>query len=332
MVGRQRTLAYAAFLAVCLLWSTTYLGIKVALETIPPFLLGGTRFLVSGTLLALLIRTRGAGLPKPAAWPTFALVGLLLLGVGNGGVMFAEQVVSSGMAAVMVATTPFWMVGIGALLPRGERITRRILGGLVLGFAGVLLLAWPDLRDGAASGSLGGLLALEVACAGWATGTILAKRRHTDQNPFGAAAIQMLAGGAAMLLLSMMLGEWRAVTLTARSATALVYLTIAGSLVGFACYVYAVRHLPVSTVSLYAYVNPVIAVGLGALLLSEPVTLAMILAMLLILAGMGVVSAPSGSAAVRALRWRKPQPVGAGNDKGAAVPQVVGETLRACEK
>jgi drug/metabolite transporter (DMT)-like permease len=177
------------------------------------------------------------------------------------------------------------------------------------------------------------LLALEVACAGWAAGTILAKRRHTDQNPFGAAAIQMLAGGAAMLVLSMMLGEWRAVTFTARSATALVYLTIAGSLVGFACYVYAVRHLPVSTVSLYAYVNPVIAVGLGALLLSEPVTLVMILAMILILAGMAVVSAPSGSAAARALRWRKPQPVRPGNETTeAAVPQVVGETLRACEK
>ncbi|MPZ18670.1 MAG: EamA family transporter [Luteitalea sp.] len=333
MVGRERKLAYAAFLAVCLIWSTTYLGIKIALETIPPFLLGGTRFVVSGMILVLLVRARGVSLPRPSTWPSFALAGLLLLGVGNGGVMFAEQVVSSGMAAVTVATTPFWMVGIGALVPHGERITRRAVAGLILGFIGVLLLAGADLQAGMTSGSLSGLLTLEVACAGWAAGTVLSKRRHTDQNPFGAAAIQMLAGGAVMLLLSTVLGEWRLVSFTARTVTALVYLTIAGSLVGFACYVYALRHLPVSTVSLYAYVNPVLAVALGALLLSEPVTLTMILAMILILAGMAVVSAPGGSAAVRALWWRKPQPVRqAQTDSSAAVPQVVGETLRVCEK
>jgi drug/metabolite transporter (DMT)-like permease len=321
MAGRQRTLAYAAFLAVCLLWSTTYLGIKVALETIPPFLLGGMRFVTSGLLLVLLMRARGVSLPRPATWPIFALAGLLLLGVGNGGVMFAEQVVSSGMAAVTVATTPFWMVGIGALLPRGERITRRALAGLILGFVGVLLLARPDLQAGASSGALGGLLTLEVACAGWAAGTVLSKRRHTDQDPFGAAAIQMLAGGGAMLLLSIVLGEWHVVSFTTRTAIALVYLTIAGSLVGFGCYVYALRYLPVSTVSLYAYVNPVIAVALGALLLGEPVTLTMVLAMILILTGMAVVSAFGGSGGVRALRWRKPQPVRAQKDSSAAVPE-----------
>lgn len=290
MASRERTLAYIAFLMVCLLWGTTYLGIKVSLETVPPFLLGGLRFLTAGTLLTLVLRLRGVRLPPVASWPTLALVGLLLLGVGNGGVIIAEQSVSSGLAAVVVALTPFWMVGIESLLPGGERLTRRVIGGLVLGFTGVLLLARPDLGSGAVSNSsVAGLLILQVASIGWATGTVVGKRRVRDQNLFAASAVQMLVAGAAMTVIGTALGEWQVLTFTPRSAAAMTYLTTAGSL-GFACYVYALRHLPVSTVSLYAYANPVIAVLLGALALGEQVTLTMIAAMGLILVGMPLVS------------------------------------------
>src|SRR5688572_4525823 len=133
---------------VCVVWGTTYLGIRIALESIPPMLIGGLRFTIAGGLLAAFLRLRGYRLPAPREWSSLAMLGCLMLGMGNGGVVWAERTVPSGFTAVLVAAQPFWITGIEALLPGGERLTLRALGGLLVGFAGIVVHVWPDLRSG----------------------------------------------------------------------------------------------------------------------------------------------------------------------------------------
>jgi drug/metabolite transporter (DMT)-like permease len=250
-------LAYFAWIAVCLLWGTTYLGIRVALETIPPATVGALRYLAAGGALAIILRLRGEPLPGPRHWSGLTLLGFLMIGVGNGGVIWAEQWVPSGVAAVVVAASPFWMAGIESVLPSGERLSIQGAVGLVIGFLGILLLVWPDLTLGGDRGRQFtiGVVALQLACVGWA---------H--------------------------------LTFTWRSGAAELYLIVFGSLVGYSAYVYALKHLPMATVSLYAYVNPVIAVVLGTLLLGEPFGWRVVVAPLVVFAGIAVVKI-HGSAA-----------------------------------
>jgi drug/metabolite transporter (DMT)-like permease len=263
----------------------------VALETIPPALIGGIRFLLAGIVLAAVLALRGERLPGREHWRGLLIVGLLLIGVGNGMVVVAEQWVPSGIAAVVIATAPFWMATVEALIPGGERFSRRTLTGMSIGFSGILLLLWPDLTAG---GSVGrqfviGLIALQLAEIGWAIGTSYSKRHAREVNAIGAAAVQMIFGGAAMMAIGLLRGEWADLYFSVRSASAEIYLIVVGSLVAFPAYIYALKHLPVSTVSLYSYVNPVIAVVLGTLLLGEPFGLRIVVASALVLAGVGVV-------------------------------------------
>jgi drug/metabolite transporter (DMT)-like permease len=288
---RPTRLAYGAWLAVCLIWGTTYLAIRVALESIPPALIGGIRFLIAGMILAAVLAARGERLPGREHWRGLLIVGVLLIGVGNGMVVVAEQWVPSGIAAVVIATSPFWMATVEALIPGGERFSRRTLTGMAIGFSGILLLLWPDLTAGGMVGRqfVIGLIALQLAEIGWAIGTSYSKRHARDVNALGAAAVQMIFGGAAMMAIAVLRGEWADLYFTARSATAEIYLIVVGSLVAFPAYIYALKHLPVSTVSLYSYVNPVIAVVLGALLLGEPFGLRIVIASALVFTGVGVV-------------------------------------------
>ena len=295
---RERRRALGAWAAVCVIWGTTYLGIKLALTTIPPFLIGGLRYTAAGAALAIARRAAGEPLPSRRTWPGFALLGLLMFGLGNGGVVWAETWVSSGLAAVIIATSPFWMVGVEAFVPGGERLRLLQVVGLVLGFAGILLLVGPSVLEGGASGGrmLAGVLALQVACAGWALGSSYGKRHAPRTSPMMSAGVQMLAGGVIMLVAGTALGDWPRLRFDATSLGALVYLTVAGSLGAFAAYVYALAHLPVSIVSLYAYVNPIIAVALGTALLGEPFDRRMALGIGVILAGLAVVSIRQPSA------------------------------------
>ena len=284
-------LAYAAWIVVCLVWGTTYLAIRVALETIPPASVGAIRFIIAGILLAVILAARGVPLPARAHWRGLAIVGILLIGVGNGMVVVAEQWVPSGIAAVVIATTPFWMAGLEALIPGGERFSRRTLIGMTIGFAGILLLLWPDLMAGGSVGRqfLYGLVALQLAEIGWSGGTAYSRRHAREENALAAAALQMIFGGSAMLVVAVAGREWGNLHFTARTAAAELYLIVVGSLVAFPAYIYALKHLPVATVSLYAYINPVIAVLLGALLLGEPFGMRIIIASALVLLGVGVV-------------------------------------------
>jgi drug/metabolite transporter (DMT)-like permease len=306
-VVRRR--AWLAFALVCVIWGTTYLGIKVALETIPPMAMGGIRYAIAGVVLAAALRLRGTPLPPPATWPSFAFVGFFMLGLGNGGVVYAEQYVPSGLAAVLIATSPFWMTGVESLWPGGERLRARHLIGLVVGFAGILVLVWPDLLLSFTAGSRYGLgvLALQVACVGWAIGSSYAKRFSQSRDVLAGAAMQMFFGGAWMLLFATLAGEWPRLHFNVRTASALVYLTIAGSIAAYTAYAYALKYLPVSTVSLYTYVNPVIAVMLGTLLLDEPFHARMLVAAAIIAAGIVIVRwKPDAPPSVR-----KEEPLGA---------------------
>jgi drug/metabolite transporter (DMT)-like permease len=228
-----------------------------------------------------------------------------MIACGNGFVVYAEQFVPSGLTAVILATSPFWMVGVESMLPGGERPGPGAIAGLLVGFAGIVLLVWPDLQAGGAHATRFalGILALQMACAAWALGSAYSKRHKHGEDVVGATAVQMLFGGAIMAVVATIFGEWHWLTFTARSATAFAYLVVAGSLGGFLAYIYALRHLPVSTVSLYAYVNPVIAVVLGAAALGEPFGLRVVASAGLVLAGSAFVrssgngSGRSGSAA-----------------------------------
>jgi drug/metabolite transporter (DMT)-like permease len=287
---RQRRLAYFAWAAVCLIWGTTYLGIRVSLETMPPALMGGVRWVIAGSLLAAYVVARGQRLPPRSQWGSIALLGFLLLGLGNGGLVVAEQWLPSGLAAVLVATSPFWMSAVEACLPDGERLRPLVVAGLLVGFSGIVLLVWPELTLGGGDRHfLMGILAVQIASLGWSLGSSYSRRHARTENVLGTTALQMLAGGVMMVAAGTLRGEWAALSFTPRTAGALAYRSTIGAVGGFVAYTYALRHLPVSFVSLYAYINPVIAVTLGVLLLGEPFNSRMATSALLVFAGVAIV-------------------------------------------
>jgi drug/metabolite transporter (DMT)-like permease len=288
---RERRLAYFAWAAVCLIWGTTYLGIRITLETMPPGIMSALRWLIAGGLLIAYMLARREPLPPSSRWAGIALMGFLLLVVGNGGVAYAEQWVPSGLAAVMVATAPFWMAGVESAAGHGERLTARTLAGLLVGFGGIVVLVWPELALTTADSRsfLFGVILLQIASLGWSLGSAYSRRHGRQDHVLGTTALQMLAGGIMLGMLGTARGEWSQLAFNPRTTAALLYLSTLGAIGGFVAYTYALRHLPVSFVSLYAYINPVIAVALGVLLLAEPFNGRIALAAALVLIGVGIV-------------------------------------------
>ncbi len=310
--ARERRLAYIAWAAVCLLWGTTYFGIRVSLETMPPGLMGGLRWTMAGAALALWLKARGESLPPPSRWLSISVLAFLMLFLGNGGVVVAELWVPSGLTAVLVATSPFWMAGVEAWMPNGEKLRPGVVAGLAVGFSGIVLLVWPELtlRSPGHRGFLLGVLAVQVAAIGWAFGSSYSKRHAGSESLLGTTAYQMLFGGLMLTAAGTLHGEWSRLYFTTRSAAALAYLVSFGAIGGFVAYSYALRHLPVSFVSLYAYINPIIAVALGVLLLHEPFNTRIAISAALVFGGVAIVrrvkapvrrpaSAPAGADARR---------------------------------
>jgi drug/metabolite transporter (DMT)-like permease len=285
------SLAYVAFLAVCLIWGTTYLAITVSLETVPVLLVAGLRWMFAGVVMSALMLSAGRGLPGPRLWGPLALLGLLMNVLGNGLVVYAQQYVASGLTAVLIATTPFWTALIERFLPNGERFSRRALVGLALGFSGIVVLVWPEMTNGGAGGYdfILGVVAIQLACIGWVFGTAYARRHPLGDNPFRSSALQMVFSGSMLLAAATWHGDWAQLSFTGRTIAAMLYLSIAGSLVAYSAYIYAIQHLRLSLVSLYAYINPIIAVTLGTLLLAEPFTARIAVAAVLVLAGTWIV-------------------------------------------
>jgi drug/metabolite transporter (DMT)-like permease len=292
--ARERRLAYLAWAAVCFFWGTTYVAIAIGLETMPPALFGGLRMLLAGLLLGGWLLLRGESLPQGRDWLKLAVVGLMLLGMGNLMVVTSQQWLPSGLAALLVATSPFWMTGFEAALPGGDRLTLRAAAGLLLGFGGLALLVAPKLQ-GATFGSMTllGVLAVQLGCASWSAGTIYARRKPAEVKPLMAAAVQMTVAGIALSLLGTLAGDWGRLAFSPRSLGALLYLIFFGSILAYGSYVYTLRKLPVSTLSLYSYINPVIAVALGWLILGEQLTVQDGIAVAVILAGVAVVKTSS---------------------------------------
>ena len=282
-------LVVLALLSVYVVWGSTYLAIRIALEGFPPFLMAGVRFLLAGGVLYLVLRLRGAPSPRRGQWGSAALVGGLLLLGGNGGVVMAEQWVASGLTALGVATVALWSAIFAGLWGQWPRRLEWV--GLAVGFAGVALLN----LEGNLRASPAGAAALLVATMSWALGSMWS--RHLDL-PAGlmASAAQMLAGGGLLLLASVAIGEKMPRAVAARPLLALAYLVVFGSWVGFSAYLYLLRRVRPAVATSYAYVNPVIAMALGVAVAGERVTLTEWVAMPVILGGVALVVVAHGQA------------------------------------
>lgn len=270
----MKTKVWIALLALYIVWGSTYLGIRFAVETIPPFLHASLRFLISGALLY--IWRRGAGDPAPTAgnWKSTAIVGAALLLGGNGLVAWAEQTVPSGIAALMITTSPFWLVLFEALRSGGTKPTWQAILGLIIGFMGVFILVGPSEIVGAeAQFDTFGIILLLLAPVFWSMGSIYARGADMPKSTLLSTGMQMLTGAVALFLVSLIKGELSGFSfglVSMRSWLALAYLITFGSLIGFVSYGWLLHNAPVSLLSTYAYVNPVVAVLLGSLLADEP--------------------------------------------------------------
>lgn len=323
----------AAFAAVYVLWGSTFLAIRFAVATLPPFLMAGTRHLVAGLVLYPLACLRGRERPTRANWMAAALVGALLLAGGNGGVSWAEQSVPSGVAALLVATVSLWMVLIEWLRPGGTRPGGRVILGLVLGFAGLAFLMGPSELAGAGRVDPRGATVLVLAALSWATGSVFSRRLALPRTPLLGTAMQCLAGGALLILVGLLTGQggnldWAAVSL--RSVLALVYLIVFGSLLGFSAYTWLLAHAPPARVATYAYVNPVVAMLLGWAWANEQPTLRTLVAAAVIVGGVVLVITARHEATARAAgaelvpgeAWREAGGTEhkSGDAKGSAIP------------
>jgi len=295
---------------VYLVWGSTYLAIAIAVETLPPLLSAALRFLFAGSLVVAWFVLRGQGAALRVTRTQLAgaaLVGTLLLASGNGLVVLAERTVPSGLAALVVASVPLWLQVLRRLT--GERIPRATVLGVAVGFAGVLFLVVPRGLSGQTDPI--GLLALVGATVSWAIGTFVSQRIRMPKDLLASTGLQMLAGGVVLAVVGLATGEAAHLDPAAysgRSISALIYLVIFGSLVAFTAYTWLLQHAPVSQVATYAYVNPVVAVALGALVLAEPVTPSVIIGAAIIIAAVAFIVNREG-ARRRAAQDRPPVPV-----------------------
>jgi len=287
----SRWLTLANLWTVYLVWGSTYLAIRIVVETIPPFLGAGVRFTIAGLILAafLIVRRKldvsALSLRQVGA---AALVGVLLLLGGNGLVMVAEQTVPSGLAALIIGSTPLWIVVLRAIY--GQPISRTTLASVLLGFVGLALLVLPHLGDGL--GELGGVLILVVASISWVFGSFYSQRLPLPRDPLTSTMFQQLLGGLVLTAVAFVVGDvgrFQPAQVSSASAIALGYLVVFGSLLAFSAYTWLLHHAPLSTVSTYAYVNPVIAVVLGWAILSEQVTPAIVAGAAIIIASVAIV-------------------------------------------
>ncbi|MEO8192606.1 MAG: EamA family transporter [Gemmatimonadales bacterium] len=279
--GASRSRIIAAFAAIYLVWGSTYLGIRFAIETIPPFLMGGVRFMLAGAVLYAWARVRSGEKPTALQWRNATIIGAFLILGGNGAVMWSEQFVPSGIAALLVAILPFWIVVIDWLSPGGERPTTGVIVGLVAGLIGIVVLIGPSAlhpmtASGGGRGMLKGAPVLMLGSLSWAIGSIYSRHAILPKSALLATAMEMFSGGALLLALAFITGEpmrFDPAAVSARSIAGFIYLTTIGSLVGFTAYIWLLKVQPASRVSTYAYVNPVVAVFLGWAFADEALSL-----------------------------------------------------------
>ncbi len=300
--------AWAALIAVYIVWGSTYLAIRFTIETIPPFISAGIRFLAAGVILYAWRRLGGDPAPKRIEWRSAAIVGLLLLLGGNGALVWAEQHIPSGIASVFIATTPLWMVLIESLRPGGTRSNWLTWLGVLVGLFGIALLANPWQVHTAGSPPLNpvGILVLLIGALSWSIGSLYSRNARLPDSPILGTGMEMLAGSAGLFAFATLIGEWGQLDLASislRSVSGLTYLIIFGSGVGFVAYTWLLRNAPISIVSTYAYVNPVVAILLGSAIANEPLETIEIISAAIIIAGVVIITSS------KSLTQRKPSPV-----------------------
>lgn len=291
---RGQALGYAAFAVVCVVWGTTYLAIRVAVRTIPPLLVTGARFSVAGLILLAIALMRGDSLPRRRRLIADLLfVAVLMVAIGNLSVVWAEQWVPSGIAALLVATAPFWAALMERLRRDGDRIDRRRAVGMVFGFVGVGMLITPQGAAGAFDlHFILGAISVQIGSIAWQYGTMRGKYELESVPPLMSSGIQMLSGGLIVTVIGLAIGEGRHLVLEPKGLAALAYLTLFGSVLAYTSYIYALKHMRVTSMSVYAYINPLIAVIVGWLVLGERLTPVSIVAMAIILGGVALVQMP----------------------------------------
>jgi drug/metabolite transporter (DMT)-like permease len=300
--ARAATPVLIAFAAVYIVWGSTYLAIRIGIESFPPLLLAGLRHLTAGLILYPLIRWRTNIRPTTANWRAAVVVGFLLLFAGNGGVCWAEQTVPSGVAALLVTTVSFWLVFVDWLRPGGHKPVPMVILGLLMGFAGMALLVGPAHLGGSQRVDPWGTAVLLLASLAWACGSIYAKHGGMPSSPMLGVAMQSLAGGVILLTAAFFAGEFRRLHFAAVSVhswLALAYLIAFGSGIGFSAYLYILHKSTAARVGTYAFVNPVVALFLGWLIAGEPITLRTALAAAVILTGVILVISATQRRSVR---------------------------------
>lgn len=313
----SRARVATAYLLLCVVWGSTYLAIRVGVQHLPPAVLGGIRFVVAGGLLFVVARAMGGRPPRGVRdWRTNVIVGVMLLGLANGLLIWAEQFVTSGAASVYVVTVSLWLAVFDALIPGSRsRPTPLQFVALLVGFGGTLLLVGASVEELLAA-DWRGPLALTGSAAVWSLGSIVAQRQSPRTGgPYMNSAIQQLAGGIFLLLVATGAGEWSRVRMSWPGGLAVAYLIVFGSVVGFTSYVYVLRHMSATVAGTYVYANTVVAVFLGWALLGEPVTVRTLLAMAIVI----------GSVAwVRAARRRPDEGTGSegGDDASPSEPRM----------
>jgi drug/metabolite transporter (DMT)-like permease len=311
-----------AFAAVYLIWGSTYLGIAFALEAFPPFILGGLRFVLAGSALYVWARWQGAPRPQLIHWRSAVALGVLFFVCGNGSVSWAEQTVPSGLTAVLVAVVPIWAVLLEWLKPGGERPSGGTMTGMVLGFGGVALMMLPGQALTSHPIGLAGPLVLVVASLLWACGTLYSRSAPLPASTPLVAAMEMLCGGIALLLLAVVTGEWRDFApqaITPKAGLAFLYLFTFGSLIGFTAFAYLAKVTTPVKVSTYAFVNPMVAVFLGWLLAGERLSARTLMASLAIVAAVVVIVVSRGARGRLPARQQKPDEIPAITDEIPAV-------------
>jgi len=281
--------AYLAYTSVCIFWGTTYLAIKIGVSHVPPFLFGGLRWFAAGFIFLAFLFIKGKKFPGFRELFHIAVVAICLIGIGNGLLNFAEQYVPSGISSLFITAIPFGMVGMESLLPSGPKLNLRIIAGLILGLAGVLLILGHDWKSLINSSYITGIIALFFLVLTWSFGSVYSKYKKVNVDPLLVAAIQMVIAGIVQITIGLVLGEASKFSFDEKSLLAFIYLLIFGSIAGYTSYIYALTHLPISFVSTYTYVNPVIALVLGWLILGEEINWLIILAAAVIFIGVAVV-------------------------------------------
>lgn len=280
---------YIAFWAVSIFWGTTYLAIRIGVEVVPPFLFGGIRWIIAGLILISYFKFRGHKFPTKGELKNIAVSAAILIGGANSLLIWAEKEIPSGLAALIFATFPFWMAGMGAILPHGEKLNPRKLTGIVIGFLGILVLFQADLINLINIAYLFGILMVFLAAFAWAVGTLFSKYKFHRSNSMMNVSLQMLIGGTVQTVLGISSGELGDLVFTTQGLFAMLYLIVFGSIVGFVAYAYALARLSPSTFSMYGFINPVIAVLLGWAVLGERLDMSVIIATGMILFGIAIV-------------------------------------------